>query len=72
MPNAPIEAEEAKEAKEAEEAKGEMINTTEMEEIWGPSSIAMPRVIHLPSSPPVQAWSPKPAADHDSEELVLT
>ena len=69
MPNAPIEA---KEAKEAEEAMGEMINTAEMEEIWGPSSIAMPRINHLPSSLPVQAWSPKPAADHNSEEPVLT
>ena len=72
MPNVPIEAEEAKEAKEAEEAKGEMINTAEMEEIWGPSSIAMPHLNRLPSWPPVQAWSPKPAADHDSEEPVLT
>ena len=50
MPNVPIEAEEAKEAKEAEEAKGEMINTAEMEEIWGPSSMALFQINCLPSS----------------------
>ena len=59
MPNAPIEA---KEAKEAEEAMGEMINTAEMEEIWGPSIIAMPQLNRLPSSPLVQTWSPKHGA----------
>ena len=40
------------EAKKAKEAQGKMINTAEMEETWGPSSIALPQLNCLPSLPP--------------------
>ena len=75
MAKAPIgakEAEEAGETEEAEEAKGKMINTAEMEEIWGPSSMALPRINRSSSSPPVRAGSPKPAEDQDLEEPIHT
>ena len=42
MPEAPIEVEvesKAKEAEETEELENKIINTAELEEIWGPSSV---------------------------------
>ena len=62
----------AGETKEAEETKGEMINTAEMEEIWGPSSMALPRMNRSPSSPPVRAGSSNPAEYLDLEEPIQT
>ena len=72
VPKAPIGAKKAKEAKEAEEAEGKTINTTEMVEIWGPSSMALPQLNCSPSSPPVQAGSSKPAGNYDSAEPIHT
>ena len=70
MPKALIRTKEAKEAGQTREAEVKMINTAEMEEIWDPSSMALPRINKSPSSPPVRAGSPKPAKDQDSEEPI--
>ena len=70
MPKALIGTKEAKEAGQTREAEVKMINTAEMEEIWDPSSMALPRINKSPSSPPVRAGSPKPAKDQDSEEPI--
>ena len=64
-------AEKAKEAEETEEnweVKSKIISITELEEIWGPSSMAKPQLNCLQSSPPGRAGSSKPAGDRDSEE----
>ena len=45
--------------------EGQGGNTADMEEIWGLSSIARPKLNHSPSSPPGQVGSHKPAADHN-------
>ena len=46
-----------------------MINTAEMEEIWGPSSMALPQIN---CSQPVRAGCSKPAEDQDLDEPIYT
>ena len=53
VPEAPIEVEVP--------AQSKIINTVELEEIWGPSSMALPQLNHSPSSPLPAPTSPSPS-----------